>query len=286
MKKDRASRSIHGRILAAFACLLLLQGVSACAQPSALPPKETDALALLLNATSRLSNKDSSGTCFLVAPPPGWGWPNRTVVLVTAAHAFEQATGPESLVVLREQHADGSLARREVTLPIRSGEQSLWTKHPDEDVAAIKLTLPPDVSSQPIRLDQIAPVEDLTNGCVRLGSGVWIFCHPAKLEANDAGLPVLRHGTVSSLPLLPLSSHTTFLVDFTTFGGDSGAPVMLGERGGPPSSVRVIGLVLGMHRQTDKVSLPFEERTVHYPLGLSIIAHAGIIRETIGRMPH
>jgi hypothetical protein len=43
----------------------------------------------------------------------------------------------------------------------------------------------------------------------------------------------------------------------------------------------VIGVVLGMERQTDRTSMPFEERIVHHPVGLAIAAHSEIIRETV-----
>jgi hypothetical protein len=168
-----------------------------------------------------------------------------------------------------------------VPLTTRSGEHPLWVKHPDADVAAIKFSLPSGVSCQPLSLDQFARAEDFAEGRIRLGSDAWIFCFPAQLEANDVGFPILRHGLIASLPLLPISANQTFLVDFNTFGGDSGAPVMFGERGAIQPRVLIIGLVLGMHRQTDKVSMPFEERTVHHPLGLSILAPAGVIRQTV-----
>jgi hypothetical protein len=56
---------------------------------------------------------------------------------------------------------------------------------------------------------------------------------------------------------------------------------MMGEGGGIQTEALIVGLVLGMERQTDKVSMPFEERTVHYPLGLAIVAHSEIIRQTV-----
>ncbi len=130
-------------------------------------------------------------------------------------------------------------------------------------------------------LDQLARADDFARGKIPIGSDTWIFRFPAKLEANEAGFPILRHGSIASLPLMPLSTNRTFLVDFNTFGGDSGAPVMLKDRGTVHPRCLIIGLVLGMHRQTDKVSMPFEERTVHHPLGLSIVAHAEIIRQTV-----
>jgi len=245
------------------------------------PNPNSDSLSVLLAATFKITNKQSSGTCFLLEPP---GWSNGAVAVVTAAHALEQAPGTECVVVMRRRGVDGGFVRQEVPLTIRSGEKPLWVKHPDEDVAAIKLTLPSGVSCQPLRLDQLARAEAFTDGKIRLGSRTWVFCFPAQLEANDAGFPVLRHGSIASLPLMPLSANRTFLVDFSTFGGDSGAPVMIEEGGAGQSTGLVVGLVLGMQRQTDKVSMPFEERTVHYPLGLAIVAHSEIIRQTVARL--
>ena len=262
-----------------------MAGVGPLAAAAAEPPNpDSDPLSALLAATFKLTNKESSGTCFLIEPPPASGCSNGVVILVTAAHALEQTPGTECHIIMREKRDDGSFVRKDVPFPLRSGEKPLWSKHSDEDVAAIKLTLPSGVWCQPLRLDQLARAEEFTQGKIRLGSDAWIFCFPSQLEANEAGFPVLRHGSIASLPLMPLSSNRTFLVDCNAFGGESGAPVMLGEHGAVQSQVRIVGLVMGMHRQTDKVSMSFEERTVHHPLALSIVAHAEIIRQTVERV--
>lgn len=286
MKVDRRSRP--GRWaskLALAACIVQMAAFGSFAAAAAEPPNpDSDPLSVLLAATFKITNKDFSGTCFLVEPPPASGWSNGVVIVVTAAHALEQAPGTECRVVMREKRGDGGFVRKEVPLPLRSGGKPLWSKHSDEDVAAIKLTLPSGVWCQPLRLDRLARAEDFIQGKIRLGSDAWILCFPAQLEANEAGFPVLRHGSIASLPLPPLSANRTFLVDFNTFGGDSGAPVMLAERGAVRPQGLIVGLVLGMQRQTDKVSLPFEERTVHHPLALAIVAHAEIIRQTVERV--
>jgi len=286
MKVDRGpwlNRRVRDFALAA--CILQMAGGGPLAAAAAEPPNpDSDPLPALLAATFKLTNKESSGTCFLIDPPPSSGCSNGVVILVTAAHALEQAPGTEGHIIMREKRDDGSFVRKDVSFPLRSGEKPLWSKHPDEDVAAIKLTLPSGVWCQPLRFDQLARAEEFTQGKIRLGSDAWIFCFPSQLEANEAGFPVLRHGSIASLPLMPLSSNRTFLVDFNAFGGESGAPVMLGQRGAVQSQVLIVGLVIGMHRQTDKVSMSFEERTVHHPLALSIAVHAEIIRQTVERV--
>ncbi len=238
------------------------------------------ALQQLLSATGKLAGKDSSGTCFLLRPPASAGWPNNVFILVTAAHALSEVPGAEAHLVLRDRRPDGSYLRREIPLLLRSGDRTLWRKHPQEDVAVLRFSLPRDVTCDPPNLGQLAQSADFVNGSIALGTDTWIFGCPAQLEVNEAGFPVLRHGSIASLPLIPIDSHRTFLVDFSTFGGDSGGPVMHRDSG------MILGLVLGMHRQTDRTVIPFEERTVHHPLGLAIVAHAGVIRETVELLLH
>jgi hypothetical protein len=103
------------------------------------------------------------------------------------------------------------------------------------------------------------------------------------MEANEAGFPVLRHGTVASLPLAPLATNQVFLVDFSTFGGDSGAAVLAEAGDGARGQALVVGMVRGMRRETDKVSMPFEDLTVHHPLGLAEVVHSVSVRETVER---
>ncbi len=283
MKVDRAFwLGRCSRNLALATCILQFAGLGVFTAAGAEHPNpDSDPLSTLLAATFKITAKESSGTCFLIEPPPASGCSNGVVIVLTAAHALEQAPGTECRIVMREKRADGGFVRKDVPLTIRSGEQPLWVKHPEADVAAIRMSLPPGVSCQPLSLDQLARADDFAQGKIPMGSDTWIFCFPAKLEANEAGFPILRHGSIASLPLMPLSTNRTFLVDFNTFGGDSGAPVMLKDRAAVQPRCLIIGLVLGMHRQTDKVSMPFEERTVHHPLGLSIVAHAEIIRQTV-----
>jgi hypothetical protein len=49
----------------------------------------------------------------------------------------------------------------------------------------------------------------------------------------------------------------------------------------PDAAGRVLGVVVAMQRQTDRVTSPFEEKTVHTPLGLAITVPSTLLRETI-----
>ncbi len=250
---------------------------------AALPFDEARAgegLVTILAAACRVYQNGQSGTAFFVTQPGRTpDQPSRTVA-VTAAHVWEGISEAECQLVMHERQETGESKRREVPLVIRKEGRPLWTRHPDHDIAAMVVTLPEGLHMATFQFDQLAADEGNGAGVV-VGHEAWVPCFPATLEANAAGWPLLRRGTIASHPLRPVRFAPTMLLDITAFGGDSGAPVVLLTDNGP----LVSGLVLGMQRQTDKATLPFEERTVHTPLGVSIVLQAPLIRETLERLP-
>ena len=234
----------------------------------------------LLEATFRIADRDQTGTCFLVSPETIDQANPRRVIVATAAHVFEKMTGNDCEIFLRIKNDDGTFSRRPLTITIRMDGKQLWTRHSAVDIATLPLTLPDDVLSNPIPFAQIADEERFKNRTVRAGREVWIPCYPAKLESNEVGWPILRHGTIASHPLLPIQSNRTILIDYSHFGGDSGAPIAMIVNDRP----LVVGVVSAMQRQTDRAILPFEERIVHTSLGLSIVSQGVFLRETIQSM--
>ncbi len=234
----------------------------------------------LLQATFRIADREHSGTCFLIATKEVDALKPRRVILATAAHVMEQMAGNECELFLRSVNEDQVFSRQPLTILVRNEGKQLWTRHPEIDIATIFVDLPENISVKPLLLDQLADEAHVIDKTVRVGRETWIPCYPAKLEANEAGWPVLRKGSIASHPLTPLKSTKTMLIDYRAFGGDSGAPVAMIVNEQP----FVVGVVLGMHRQTDRSSLPFEEKTMHTPLSLSIVGQAAFLRETIELM--
>jgi hypothetical protein len=238
-----------------------------------------------LTAVCRITNGRSSGTGFLVARPAAGTSqqqapdPNaaRSCLLITAAHVMEESSDPNYELVLRSAMPDGTWKRTPCSVPVRDGEKPLWKKHPELDVAVLPVVLPLDVTVTPLPLEQIADGDWVASGKLHVGQAVLIPCYPAQLEANEAGWPVVRHGTVASHPLTPVAKVRTMLIDFHTFGGDSGAPVLT-QCG---DAWQVVGVISSMHRQTDKAVMPLQEVTFHTPLGLSIVVQSALIHDTI-----
>jgi hypothetical protein len=253
-------------------CLFLLTAASA-----ARPAEPEDTAEAALRATVRVHNTASSGTGWFVAVPGADG-PRH--VLVTANHVFESMKTPECKIVYRAAGKTGVLARREETLAIRDGDKPRWVRHPELDVAAIPVTIPPGVDAAPFAYDRIADETWAAKKTVRTGMDVFVPCFPVRVESNPTGWPLLRKGSIASHPLTPAAAAKTMFLDYAHFEGDSGAPVVAHVKGEP----LVVGLVFALIRHTNTVTSPFEERKSHFPLDLAIAVQSPFVRETIDRL--
>jgi len=233
-----------------------------------------DFASTMMEATFKFYDPDSTSTCFLVqrdAPDPA-------IYLVTTAHTVERTKGEKAILVLREAKPDGSYERHDYSLHIRTGDKALWIRHPKQDVAVLRLTEPLPVPAHPISLSMLADEARLQASAVHICSPLFVLTYPQRFEANGAGFPVARQGIFASPPMLPMAAHPTYLADFTTFAGDSGGPVFID---GGDSHPLVTGIVLAQHYHDDKLKSEYEERTIHYPLGMGTILHATYVREAI-----
>ena len=249
--------------------LLSLVLVSSCGGASA-----ADFATEMLNATFKLFHVKSTGTCILVRREA----PDESLYLVTAAHAFEKTEGDTAIVVLRELLADGSYARRDHTISIRSEGKPLWVRHATEDAAVLRLDEVPAFPVSALPLTSIADEAALSAAGLHICSALFVLTYPQRFEANKAGFAVARQCIVSSHLFLPIQRNPTFFADFTTFAGDSGGPAFVEGKDGHPL---LVGIVIAQSRHDETVQTEYEERTIHHPLGLGTVLHAQFIRDTI-----
>lgn len=263
-------------LVALFACACSINYVEATAQT-------TIPLEQAMGATFRIAGANSSGTSCLVRLPPLAGATADRHVLVTAAHVLEAMAGTECQLILRRTEPDGRFVRLEHTIPIRDNDQPRWRRHADADVAVLPVDLPAEATIQAFDLAQIADEAALAERRVHVGLSAWVAGYPAGMEGNEAGWPVLRHGTIASYPLLPLAACRTIFVNAQTFPGDSGSPVVSLDESDATDGprLRLVGISVGMQRQTDRSVLPFEEKTMHTPLGLAIVVQAAFLLELL-----
>lgn len=276
---------MHKLPFATVPCVVLLLAGSLIAD-------QEDLNTLMMQATVKVSHEKSAGTGFVLCRPDPHESRHSQFVLVTAAHVFENIPGNEATVSFRTRESQGVYKKLPVKVVIRKDGKPRWIKHPAQDVAAL-VVVPPDRADLPnLPTDLLATDEQLKQYRFHPGDIVAYLGYPHRIEANEAGFPILRSGTVASFPLIPTSVNKTFLLSTNTFEGDSGGPVYLSDlRRSLPGKDKtedvrlIVGLVTGQHFLDEEMKMIYGTTKVRHRLGLAIVVHASFIRETIGRLP-
>ena len=230
------------------------------------------------------------GTCFILSKPAGtnWGWN----ILVTANHVLAGIPTDEATLNLRETNEFGIFTNFPWTIQIRDKGKPLWTSHPEADVAAMVLPLPDSfrVNHRWISSDFLAGNARFEDLYIRPGDELMCLGYPLGLESGSGGFPILRSGRIASYPAWPSSKAKTFLLDMTTYGGNSGGPVFYDFRkrqlAGLPSSqwvdvVGIAGLVSQDIRKSEHTEGYFGSSTLNMPLGIAVVVPAEFIKQAL-----
>lgn len=214
------------------------------------------------------------GTGFLIADAAPDGKPR--VILITAAHVFEQMPSMTARIGYRVQGSDSVWRYDPEALKIREGDHPLWVKHPTRDVAAMVVEAPEEFVRAAIPLNYLAKDDTFSDFNLGPGDEMMALGFPRGLSANPAGFPILRSGRVASYPLTPSSDFPTFLLDFAVFPGNSGGPVFMAQadrRRPGANETQDLQFIAGV--LTQQVELSGER------LEIGIVTHAKFIRETL-----
>lgn len=230
-----------------------------------------------MGATFKLYHPDCTSTCFLVSREAE---PEGACYLVTAAHSLERIKADTATLVLRRRKPDGRYERLDLAIVLRRDGKPSWVRHPEEDVAVLRLEGPLPVPVRPLPESAIADETALADAGLGTCSPIFVLTYPQRFEANDAAFPVARQGIVADAPFLPTQPHHRYLADFTAFAGDSGGPVFVRGKDGRPL---LIGIVLSQFYHDETVKTEYEERTIHHPLNLGSVLYPQFVRDTIDR---
>ena len=223
-------------------------------------------------------NQVKCGTVFVMGIPdanrPGKSQP----VMVTAAHVLEGISGETAIIHLREKTTERKFESRAHVLQIRKGEEPLWVRHPNADVAVMKITLPDYVFIQAKKIpglstNLLADDETIEKYEIHPGDELQCLGYPLGKGANVSGFAILRSGKVASYPLTPAKETKSFFFDFEVFRGNSGGPVYFVDEGrtygGITHAGETIQFVVGLVSQQ------------HEELRLAVVVPAHFIKETL-----
>lgn len=244
----------------------------------------------MMRATIKLQNDKSTATGFILRQARPDSAEGARWILVTAAHVLERTSDNETALIYRVREAEGLYRKEKVPLVIRKEGQPLWTQHPTEDVAVI-VVVPPEKADLPeISTERLANDELLRKAGIHPGQLVTCLGYPHRTEANQAGFPILRSGSIASYPLIPSALNKTFLLSANTFEGDSGGPIYLAEPefvAAEKAEARrlILGLMHGQHFLDEDMTMVYGSSKVRHRLGLGIVVQATFIRETLEKLP-
>jgi hypothetical protein len=246
---------------------------------------------LMMRATVKLQHDKSTATGFILRQPKPDSPGGSRWVLVTAAHVLERSSDSETTLVYRIREAEGVYRKESTALSIRKDGRPLWTQHPTEDVAVMVVTPPEKVDLPEISTESLGSDELLRKEGVHPGQTVTCLGYPHRTEANQAGFPILRTGSIASYPLIPASLNKTFMLSANTFEGDSGGPIYLAQTGPRDSGDKsddvrlILGLMHGQHFLDEEMAMIYGNSKVRHRLGLGIVVQAAFIRETLEKLP-
>jgi hypothetical protein len=246
-----------------------------------------------MESTFRIAGKNGkTGTVFILAKPTGDG--KGHYILVTAAHVLNDIPGEIATLYLREKLGD-KFIKRPIDFKIRKGATPLWVQHPSEDVAVMYARIPEFARFLIATTNLLATDEILKEYEIYPGREIKVLGFPFGAEANDAGFPILRTGSIASYPLTPTKQTKTFLMDFEVFGGNSGGVVYFHDpdwhkrRSGaitaPVEVQMILGLVSKQKIVTEKTKSYMEETVRNHQLKIAEVVHAEIIKQTIEMLP-
>ena len=109
---------------------------------------------ILMRSTFKIQQGSSMGTVFILGEPLN-DYPKRgTFVLMTASHVLDAMKGEKATIYLRKK-VNESFVKYSFTISIRHKGKPLWVKHPDVDVAAMRLAIPRDSDKPPPLFPQL-----------------------------------------------------------------------------------------------------------------------------------
>lgn len=264
--------------------------------PAEVPLDQRELNTALMEATFKIEGpagpgKTTYGTVFVMGRPTSDPKTLR-YVMITAAHVLAGIQGDMAILYLRRKTNETDWILTPFPLAIRSNGRELWTKHPSADVAAMYIALPKETAIPLVPTTLLAGDKEISDYEIHAGDALNVLGYPFGIASNDAGFPVLRSGKIASYPLLPTAKTRTFLLDFAVFPGNSGGPVYFSEstrtyqgllHGGNFNFIA--GLVSEEKLQTEQLVGIFSAEMHQYQLGLAVIVHASLIRQTIDMLP-
>lgn len=168
-----------------------------------------------------------TGFLYLANAHSGEEGPHRKLLLISNKHVLIE--GLEKMTVTLNRKRDDGTPDYGVSCTFTyDGSRHLYTRHPDKDVDLACVNVSSIANSDAyfkyIEEDFLTPINYEK---VALGSEVLFVGYPSDYYDVTNNLPLVRKGTLASLPNIDFRGHGHIVIDAQVFEGSSGSPVFV-----------------------------------------------------------
>ena len=150
-----------------------------------------------IGGPSNAAGKETCGSGFFIGGPTQQPSETSQYTLVTAAHVFDRIAGEDAQFAIRLKR-DGKIVRSVLTVPIRQSSIRLYAKHPDADVAVMRVSLPNNHAHAMVNWPALATDDVFAKLGIHPGDEMFTVGYPLCTMANPQGYPMLRRGAVAT----------------------------------------------------------------------------------------
>ena len=226
------------------------------------------ALLLTVRIDTDLNGTAMRGTGFLFQLLDG---DKLAIVLVSNRHVFRDGNGEIELRFHAATNEKGQYDLGKTVVLKGTDFTEKYVPHPTADVdlgAAIVNAIGLHAKGAMLAPEQVASEEELD--AMTVGDSIWFVGYPDGWRDELHNLPLMRRGSLASLPRLPFDGRPEFVIDAQAFPGSSGSPVF-GKVG---DEMRLIGVLAETRMHRSPVHGP---PTILGPFAVEEVVGLGIV---------
>ena len=213
-------------------------------------------------------------------------------VLITSAHVLSVAPHGPFFIAARVPGEDGNTSVALLEFQPSASTEPAYVRHPDYDVAAIEVPIPPEIAAQ---LALPSFINEKAIGAradaPRVGEDVSVLGFPQVFPGTKGAFPVLRAGRIASYSVGRQSEWGKFLINTNVYPGDSGAPVFAARRRGRPHLIGMVAERIGPRGGVVPLAVAIDARVIRETLQLlnakeATVASVTTAKSNLRTRPH
>ena len=213
-------------------------------------------------------------------------------VLITSAHVLSVAPHGPFFIAARTPAAGGNPSVALLEFQPSFSAEPAYVRHPDYDVAAIEVPIPPEIAAQ-LALPSFINEKEIgaRADAPHVGDDVSVLGFPQVFPGTTGAFPVLRAGRIASYSAGPQSDWDKFLINTSVYPGDSGAPVFAARRRGRPHLIGMVAERIGPRGGVVPLAVAIDARVIRETLQLlnakeATVASVTTAKSNLRTRPH